>query len=239
MGSFPRQKYQEGRYFDFVQTTASAWPNQLFNLRLPKQNPDLVLSFMEEAVQGGRIPSHLMLNPQTTTKFILNSLKQRGYKSNLWTAMNHSLRDLKTVAALADFEPRRVQGQADLRKWLSIVEKELMAGKSLNYELFKFLLAKDNCHLYLGFTGNQALATALLYHEHQRAGVYLVSTKKEARRQGFGIRMTNWCLIKAQSLACEGVDLQAREQGVGIYKSLGFKPMGEIHHFRINRPALR
>ncbi|MBK7966134.1 MAG: hypothetical protein IPK10_13215 [Bacteroidetes bacterium] len=101
-----------------------------------------------------------MLNPNTKFNSLGDKLRQRAYKSGLWCAMTHSLNDVSLKHANPNFKVLRVQNKNDLREWLSIVEEELMDGKSLDMVVFTNLLENNNCYFFLGLERDEPVATS-------------------------------------------------------------------------------
>lgn len=235
IGSFPGQNFRQAEYFDFIQTKGSVWPNQLFNLKSTENSFNDVLDLIEKESLNGSIPSLLMLKPDLNSQSLSKMINKRNYKSSLWYAMTHNLEHITTLNPDNDFQIIQVESENDLSNWLSIVEEELMGNFPLSATIFNSLLNDGNCSFFLGLYKQQPVATSFLFVNDKIAGVYLVSTKKSARKKGFGLKMTNECLTKSKELQCKAVEIQATELGKGIYKFLGFTNQGKINVFRINK----
>jgi ribosomal protein S18 acetylase RimI-like enzyme len=235
IGSFPKQEYGQTNHYEFVRTTSSAWPNQLINFKASEKEIDTVLDTIERDSKAGKIPAILMLHSSTTPYAIMEKLRERDYQSSLWYAMTRNLEFVTTQNTNADFKVIQVQDKNDFKEWIAIVEEELMGGKALNRDVFIKLLNNSQCYLCLGLMNDQPVATSFLFVNGKQAGIYLVATRKSWRRQGFGLEMTNQCLLKAKDLACIHVELQATELGKGIYQTLGFTEQGTIEVFRVEK----
>lgn len=237
IGSFPNQQYVQTSHFDFIKTKDSAWPNQLINLKVSKNEIEPILDLIENDSEDGKIPNILMLNPSANVYNPTDALRRRNYKASVWYAMTHNLEHLITQRTIPDFRVIQVQEKKDFREWKSIVEDELMGNNSLNTEVFNCLLENKNCYFFLGFEKNEPVATSFLFVNKNNAGVYLVSTKKPRRKKGFGRKITNQCLLKANELDCKIVELQATELGKSVYRTLGFEEQGAIDVFRIKKTS--
>lgn len=176
-----------------------------------------------------------MLKPDLNSQSLSKMINKRNYKSSLWYAMTHNLNHITTLKPDIDFQIIQVDNKNDLSNWLSIVQEELMGNLPLSTTIFYPLLNDDNCSFFLGLYKQQPVATSLLFVNDKIVGIYLVSTKKSARKKGFGLKMTNECLTKTRELQCTAVELQATELGKGIYKILGFTNQGKINVFKINK----
>ena len=76
---------------------------------------------------------------------------------------------------------------------------------------------------YLGRLDGEPVATSMLFAEHGVAGVQYVVTLPAARRLGIGIAMTRRVLDDGQALGCRLAVLTASDEGIGIYRRLGFR----------------
>lgn len=220
-------------HFEYIRTTNSIWPNQLLNLNTSESNIETTLDVIEKKSGEGKIPNLLMLNPTTQMGTWIEKIRRRKYKSSVWYAMTHDLEHITLHNTTSDFRTIQVENKNDFKEWLLLVEEVLMGSKSLNPAVFTELLENSSCYFFMGLEGNQPVSTAFLFVDGKSAGVYLVATKKSHRRKGFGIAMTNRCLLTAKERNCDNVELQATELGKGVYEALGFKGCGAIDVFTI------
>lgn len=85
------------------------------------------------------------------------------------------------------------------------------------------LLRTIDTHLYLGYLGDEAVATSALLISHRTAGVYNVSTIPASRRQGIGEAMTWQAVNEGARAGCLMSSLQASEMGYHVYERMGFR----------------
>ncbi len=64
------------------------------------------------------------------------------------------------------------------------------------------------------------------------AGIYNVTTRRAARRQGFATEILAAALEDARAGGARTAVLQAAEQGVGLYRRMGFREFGRIVELR-------
>lgn len=76
---------------------------------------------------------------------------------------------------------------------------------------------------FLGFYDNEPAATSLVACENDVAGVHAMSTRKEFRRKGLGVAMTQACLDYAKNKNFSKAVLYASSMGKPLYESVGFK----------------
>ncbi|TNE79467.1 MAG: GNAT family N-acetyltransferase [Bacteroidetes bacterium] len=235
IGNYPGAELQLTEHYKSIGVQKSVWPNQLWAMRRGTKSAAGYLDFLEQALAENRIPGLAMGNPAKDDKDLLQEARNRQYKIGSWTAMCHDLTSLKKLPTLANFEIRKVIGRDELKTWLNLANTELMGAERLNEGLFEFLVHSDQCSFYLGFEGNQAVATAMLFEHNGLGGICLVSTKSGFRQRGYGAQITQACLMEAKSRGLERIEIQATTLGKGVYASLGFSDEGEIPVFRINQ----
>jgi GNAT superfamily N-acetyltransferase len=77
--------------------------------------------------------------------------------------------------------------------------------------------------LYLGLTGGEPVATALLFLAEGVAGLYAVATVPQARRRGIGTVLSRTALGAARDRGYRLGILQSSAMGEGVYRRLGFQ----------------
>ena len=75
---------------------------------------------------------------------------------------------------------------------------------------------------YLGLHDRQAVACSQLFFGAGVAGLYLVRTVPDARRQGFGTAVTLRALLDARDMGCRFAVLTSSPLGESVYRRLGF-----------------
>jgi predicted acetyltransferase len=68
---------------------------------------------------------------------------------------------------------------------------------------------------------------------HGVAGVYVVTTAEEHRRQGIGAVLTEAALRAGQERGLRVGTLQASGLGAGVYRRLGFSTVAEYELFKV------
>jgi ribosomal protein S18 acetylase RimI-like enzyme len=84
--------------------------------------------------------------------------------------------------------------------------------------------------LFLGFEDGRAVSTGSLFLDGDTGHIFDVSTPSTHRGRGFGTAMMRAVLEEARALGARRAGLQASQDGLGVYRRLGFH---EICTFRV------
>jgi GNAT superfamily N-acetyltransferase len=98
------------------------------------------------------------------------------------------------------------------------------------------LLDKDSpLWIYVGYLGDEAVATAELTVGGDVVGLYNIATLEAHRRKGIGSALTLRPLLDARGRGFKTAILQASADGLGVYKRLGFKETGHFTEYQLPR----
>jgi ribosomal protein S18 acetylase RimI-like enzyme len=127
----------------------------------------------------------------------------------------------------------RVQTPEQLEQYAAISAANWDPPDEYVIEFFKrampLLLTGDApLWLYLGYLGEQPVASAELTVGGGVAGLYGISTLAPFRRRGIGSAMTVRPLLDARAGGYRTAILQAAPDGIGVYTRIGFTPTGRI-----------
>jgi GNAT superfamily N-acetyltransferase len=84
---------------------------------------------------------------------------------------------------------------------------------------------------YVGSLNGEAIATSGLFLAAGVAGVYVVATIPEARRQGIGAAITLAPLREARAMGYRIGILHSSPMGLGVYHRIGFKEYCKMSHY--------
>ncbi|WP_020385719.1 GNAT family N-acetyltransferase [Kribbella catacumbae] len=90
-------------------------------------------------------------------------------------------------------------------------------------EVYRRLGVTDPWRHYLGYLGDQPVATATVFLAAGVAGLYFVMTVPEARRRGIGAAITAAVLREARDSGSQYAVLGASPAGRSVYGGLGFR----------------
>jgi ribosomal protein S18 acetylase RimI-like enzyme len=140
--------------------------------------------------------------------------------------------DLPVPAHLAI---EHVQDAETLRTWAHAAYEGLglpISSVQSGIDLFAGLGCELPVRNYLGVLQGKPVATSQLFLGARVAGIYVVSTLPEARRQGIGTAMTLAPLRDARSMGFRVGILHSSPMGVGMYRRLGFREYCRMSHHR-------
>ncbi len=228
IGSIAGFSFESQNNFDVIRSRHTSWPNALLNVRGTQNELVTLLNQIEgQKPEETVLPKFIKCCPNEDNSDLLNLAKKRKYRTGSWTAMTHPL-DKLTPQESQLLSIQEVTSQNEIQLWGKIVATELMNDPEMDVQMFAYMIAMETCYFYLGWIGDKAIASAMLFVKEGVGGIYLVATDKEHQKQGFGAAVTNSCLHKAKELNCQRVDIQATDAGKNMYASLGFIDVGKI-----------
>lgn len=89
------------------------------------------------------------------------------------------------------------------------------------------LLSQANWAGWVGYEGDEPVASSQLVVHQGVAGLYYVGTMEAARGKGYGEAITRAAIAEGQARGCDLVCLQASPLGRPVYERLGFEVIGE------------
>lgn len=95
-----------------------------------------------------------------------------------------------------------------------------------------YLQNPDGVKLLVYYDGDTPLATVELFPtDNSTIGIYGLATLEDARGKGLGSALMTKCLNLSKTMDYKRVVLQASEDGIGIYKKLGFESVTTYYEF--------
>lgn len=79
---------------------------------------------------------------------------------------------------------------------------------------------------FVAYMGTEPVACAMTLLSHRVAGVFYVATAPHARRRGLGDALTRIAARAGFEMGAEAAWLGASEMGAGLYRRIGFAPLG-------------
>ncbi|HJS20772.1 MAG TPA: GNAT family N-acetyltransferase [Anaerolineales bacterium] len=113
--------------------------------------------------------------------------------------------------------------------WLSRLSEERSLG-TLIMEMFSAygFDEESNWQHYIGVLNERPVSCVSVFYSAGVAGIYVLVTLPEARRQGIGSAMTLRALLDARERGYRVGVLQSTEMGYNVYRKLGFETCFKI-----------
>lgn len=96
------------------------------------------------------------------------------------------------------------------------------------------ILGDQAMHMFTGRVGGRPVAAAMGYVLDDVVGVFGVATVASARRRGYGSALTRAAMLTETGLPAI---LAPSEEGLGMYRRLGFEPVGALTIWTSPSPA--
>ena len=140
----------------------------------------------------------------------------------------------RKIAAPDAFQIVPVTEDAQLRDFV----KTFLAGYEISAQWFEMMLELVRgfglalpTRYYLGYLGDQLVATCMLFCAAGVAGIYNVATTPHARKQGIGAAITAAALADARAAGYRAAVLQSSTMGYHLYLELGFRHVTDMAHY--------
>ena len=131
-------------------------------------------------------------------------------------------------AGPADLEIHELAGSDAIATW------HLVWGTSpaMQAAYTESIEAIDRARILIGFIDGRAVSSAIAYGTADSVGLYGIATLPDAQRRGYG-RAVTWAAIETarRAWAVSTAVLQSTDQGVPLYRSMGFRVVGEYVEF--------
>jgi GNAT superfamily N-acetyltransferase len=238
LGKSPVTEFQEADGFVRWHTAVPhPWFNGVLCTRVPSDSETPAIQETLCYFQSKKVAGFTWwLHPSLTLSDWESHLRPYGFQTDRDTpGMAVALARLKFGAATPEnLHIHQVEDFEALRVWVDI----FAAGYGLPpqwtgdfFELLKGLGLDSLVRHYLGYWGNQPVATSTLFLESGVAGIYNVATLPAARGQGIGSILTCVPLQEAERLGYHAGILQSSDMGYSVYNRLGFVKVCDMEHF--------
>ena len=202
--------------------------NQVFRTRVPDTRIDARVREMTQRFSSGGLPALWLVEPSAKPDDLGEHLEHHGWVrggDSIGMALDLSgIRE--AVPAPQDLSIEVADDPAKLRCWTQVAFPPPVSAGC--FELFSGLGFGLPWRHYLGLQNRQPVACAQLFLGVGVAGIYLVRTVPDARRQGIGAALTLRVLLDARDIGCRVAVLASSPMGEALYRRLGF-----VEHCRL------
>ena len=218
---------------EMIRVVSPGIPNWLTNAvlrcRLSPQNAHTAIADTNEYFYSKGVAPHWRLCPSDSPSDLGIHLARQGLalveeEPAMAVDLERLNQDTRTPAG---FMIERVSDVATLRE-KNIITSKLGAGKSLGTLLLDLFTAygfksDSGWQHYIGILNGKPVSCSSLFYATGVAGIYMVATLPEARRQGIGSAITLRALLDARKRGYRVGLLQSSQMGYEVYRRLGFK----------------
>lgn len=211
--------------------------NSVLRARLSPESTDDAIDAAITRYKSKNVPMLWWTGPSTQPSDLGTRLAVRGFQQAEFPGMAADLNTLpETVELPGKFVIQRVDSDEVLDTWCRVLCTGFELPDFVADAFFDFSrsLGFDENFLYrsyLGYLEGEPVSTSSLLLSAGVAGIYNVTTQKEARRKGIGAAMTTYPLEVARSLGYRVGILQSSKSGFNVYRNLGFKEYCKIFQY--------
>ncbi|WP_270181381.1 GNAT family N-acetyltransferase [Alkalihalobacillus sp. CinArs1] len=132
------------------------------------------------------------------------------------------------------FEIKKIESPEDIVLFGALISSffgdslEGKAVKSYYDDVASLSMKSSDLTLYIGIAGGKPVTTGSMIVSSDSVGIYDMGTSDEERGKGYGTAMFRYLLSEASKYEKDACFLQASPDGYAIYKSAGFKAIGEM-----------
>ncbi len=218
---------------DFSLRVATGVPSPLFNPVLRASvAPDDVAELVDEArewYRRRRLPWSWYVGPASGPGQIAPELERRGFaKVNEPPGMAADLAGIDELEPHVPVVVERVGDRKAVDAWFTVFAPAFELSRSASSAFRDLILASgldDAAPMrnYIGYVGNEPVATGSLVPAAGVGGIYNIATRASRRGRGIGRAMT-WTLMReAATLGYNAAILWSTAAGMPVYRRLGFQ----------------
>ncbi|MHB1684762.1 MAG: GNAT family N-acetyltransferase [Bacilli bacterium] len=198
---------------------------------------DAIIAQVKEQFVSRNLTFTWQLGPSSYPKNLTQHLLENGFvhdETEPGMALDLAAMNVQIPTA-ANAEIQTVRTETEMDRWIETwacgaPRSFLKICKAIHGQL---TLSDDSpWQYYVGKLGNEPVATALLYLGEQAAVVHWIATLPQVRRKGMGTAITLAVLREARARGYSTAVLTASDDGVNIYRRIGFKEYCKISKFK-------
>ncbi|GHJ41670.1 acetyltransferase [Streptomyces sp. TS71-3] len=139
----------------------------------------------------------------------------------------------------ADLKIEAVEGSDALREWVQAYMLSFGVAPELLDDVVRAETRRPDSASIVRLAGRRdgrVVGTSLMFDAHGVAGVYVVTTSADQRRQGIGTALTAAALEAGRARGLSVGTLQASASGTPVYLRMGFEQVAEYGLFEVPAP---
>jgi len=206
--------------------TSTSWPHRLWVDELTRPSPGQAAAMVEISRRSSR-PLVLPVWSDEWARELKAASHELSFEQTVMSLdLKHGADQLSEVA---DTTLRRVDGHTGT--WARLAS--LAFGYTVDEAVTDRIVRAPGVSLVIAEQSSRAVGTGLLYESDGTAGIHMVGVLPSARRRGVARKIMTHLLHQARSRGLRHGALQASPMGEGLYRELGFEPLGKILNFTV------
>ena len=211
--------------------------NRVIRTRLNEENVDQIIYETIELFRRRKAPFHWQTQPEDTPISLPRRLAEKGFIIDEDPGMAIDLDKIKMPNEVPGFRFERVNDPESLVifceyliSWFGFPSDVLETFTDIHMSIG---IVDDYRH-YIGYLNDVPVATSSVLLADGVAGLYMVTTKPEARGHGIGSLITVTSLLEARDLGYRVGILHSSKMGYNVYLRLGFKEYCKLTGYILN-----
>jgi GNAT superfamily N-acetyltransferase len=205
--------------------------NVVLRTNLDPSNADARIMETLMLLRSRGVPFFWKIRESDSPEDLSIRLEKAGLRRSEEPGMAADLEKLKAPPPPPNFRMERVRGRERLEAYVRLLIPAYEAPYSMVEPFTRMMLQADlgdKYRHYIGHLNGKPVATSSLLLAKGVAGLYNVSTLREARGKGVGSYMSSAPLLEARDDGYRIGILQASDLGRPVYAKLGFQDRGRL-----------
>jgi len=221
--------YYTNDNFCFINNKKYSWPNFILNSNISSKNLLDNIIEISKLIKTNKAPKYWAVNSDLAKEFLIEIKKQDFLPIVKWSGMYLNISNKQNFIVSKNFTIQKISNREQLKNWLKIVNEQIYKTDKLKLYFFEAALKNKSVEMYLGYYNKVPVATSLLYTSSSYSGLYMIATKDEYRKKGFGTAITIHAINKAIEVGNTKFVLHATKLGKPVYEKMGFKEYNNIY----------
>lgn len=241
LNALSKETFEEKGVAAFTLHMSAPHLNLNWAMQTGKLEGDLerIIQSVESFYQRLGLSWRWMINPSMDQENLKEALKQRGYVlAYSAPILIGSLKDSLPNHNTEDFHIEEV-GEEKLSDWMIPLKESYgaTAEDALRYQEAhaRALQKKANFHHFVAYVEGKPAASGTLSLSPYGARLDDLGILPAYQKKGFGKAMAIYRMNRAKKLGYQWICLEASDQGVHLYKQMGFKELYTIKVYRKKR----
>lgn len=206
------------------------WFSRVYGMAENSSSVELDIDHIASKIRSGKYPNSLLITEFKDFERLRKVLESKYFNCFYTQAGMAMDLDSFECANIYKSESMRILNTMDeLNDWIECIKSVFGSVKSI--ELYSKYLANKNFIFFAYYNENKIVGTTLLYLSEEIAGVHLVGTLENSRKQGIGSKLVKLAFSYAKEQGKKIGVLQASPIGKSMYNKIGFKDYSKITHW--------